>query len=638
MQALACKPDACATARQSADASVADGSAPSVPITGHDSVAPESGRFRVGIPTLLVGLSVGTLLIAVGFAGGRSHRSWAMVPFWLGWVMSVLLLAITITSPALSTRGRVLTVTLQAAQQSLVRWMYSPLAFTFPDELQHWRTASDILLFHHLFHSNPTLPVSPAFPGLEELATSLVSISHIGLFAAGLIVAATSHIALSPAMFYLFYRISRNARIAGVAAFLFALNPLHAGFDSMFIYGAPALLLGAVVLDTALSERTADGQRRTRAELVIALVCLAGLIVTHHLTAAVIIGTLGVLTALLAVFTNFGPETKRMALVFVAGVGMATVWVWAEARPVLSYLGAPLETLVTGVLHFGGHAGTVALPATSQGTPGAWLTVLATVITAVLVLAGGVLIWRQIPEGSRRALPRAFVACALSYYGVLAVRAFAPDGAELSGRLLTFAALFTSITVALVLVPTWPVRESLQRFVRPAAVAAILAIFLGAMMSGWPAPWELLPGRFHVAGFESGIDRQNTTAARWFSTHVGPNRRVVCEISMCTLLGAYARAYPLPEEAELYYAPRMSRSIIETMHRRGIEYLFVDERMSQEAPVTGHFFQVTSSQAGVRARPVPLSALTKFRGVPGIQLIYNSGPIQIYDVRRVAYE
>jgi hypothetical protein len=147
----------------------------------------------------------------------------------------------------------------------------------------------------------------------------------------------------------------------------------------------------------------------------------------------------------------------------------------------------------------------------------------------------------------------------------------------------------------------------------------------------------LLPGRFHVAGFESGIDRENVTAARWFSTHVGPNRRVVCEISMCTLLGAYARAYPLPEEASLYYAPRMSQSIVDTIHRRGIEYLFVDLRMSREAPITGHFFQVTSSQAGVRARPVPLAGLTKFRGVPGVQLIYNSGAIQIYDVRQVAY-
>ncbi len=623
--------------RRSADVSAPDEAAPSVTFAGHDSVGSESGRFRVGIPILLVGLAVGSLLIAIGFAGGRSHRSWAVVPFWLGWVISILLLAITITSPSLSTRERVLTVTLQAAQQSFVRWMYSPLSFTFPDELQHWRSASDILIFHHLFHSNPTLPVSPAFPGLEELATALVSVTHLGLFPAGLIVATTSHVALSAGAFYLFRRVSGNARIAGVAACVFALNPLHAGFDTMFIYGAPALLLGVVVLEATLGDGTADERRQRRIEFLVALVCLAGLIITHHLTAAVIIGTLGALGALLAVFTDFGPEAKRVALLCAAGVVMAAVWVWAEARPVLSYLGAPLETLVTGVLHFGGHAGTVALPATAQSSLGSYLTVVATVITAFLVLVGGALVWQRKPEGSERPLARAFVVCSFAYFGVLAVRAFAPDGAELAGRLLTFAALFTSVTIAFVLVPTWRVRERLGRFVRPAAVVVILAIFLGAMTSGWPAPWELLPGKFHVAGFESGIDRQNTTAVRWFRAHIGPNRRVVCDISMCDLLGAYARADPLPEEAKLYYAPHLSQTVVDTIHHRAIEYVFVDLRMSQAPPITGHFFQVTSSQAAVRAPPVPLSGLTKFRGVPGIQLIYNSGPVQIYDVRELPY-
>ena len=91
---------------------------------------------------MAVGLAAGTLLIAIGYAGGRSHQSWAEVPFWLGWVISVLLLAAAVTDPALSARERLTTVCLQAAQQSFIRWMYSPLAFTFPDELQHWRTAS----------------------------------------------------------------------------------------------------------------------------------------------------------------------------------------------------------------------------------------------------------------------------------------------------------------------------------------------------------------------------------------------------------------------------------------------------------------------------------------------------------------
>jgi hypothetical protein len=593
-------------------------------------------RLPLSVPVVLLALAFGTSLIAIGFAGGRAHEPWAEAVFLAGWIASVVVLAVAMTSPSLSDRARVTVLALQALQQSFVRWMYSPLYFAFPDELQHWRAASDILIFHHLFHPNPALPVSPGFPGLEEITTALASLSRIGIFPAGLVVAAVSHVALAGAMFYLYRRVSGNPRIAGVAAFLFALNPLHAGFDTMFIYQAPALLLGAVVLEIAVSDRGDQQQQRERAAFLAAVICLAGLVVTHHVTAAFAIGTLGALTVAFAIFRTFGPTAKRTLSLFLLGTAMAILWIATEAQSVVDYLGKPLSTAVRGVLHFGHQSGTVALPAT-HGSPGAWLTVVATIVTACLVLAGvAAALWR-IPAKARLTLPRVFAVFALSYFAVLGVREFAADGAELAGRLLTFAAVFTSVTVALVLVPTWQIGERLRRFVRPAAVAVSVVIFLGATMSGWPAPWELLPGSFRVAGFESGIDRQNREAVQWFRANLGRNRRVACETSICSLAGAYAGAYPIPDEPSLYYATEMTPSVVSLIHRRRIEYLFVDMRMSREAPVSGHLFRTASSRAGLQDPAVPLSGLTKFRGVAGIQLIYDSGPIQIYDVRELPY-
>lgn len=551
--------------------------------------------------------------------------------------MSTVLLGAAITSPVLSARGRVFVVLVEAAQQSFVRWMYSPLSFTFPDELSHWRTASDILHFQHLFHENPRLPVSAVFPGLEEVATALVSLTHIGLFTAGTIVVATSHVALSAAAYYLFRRVGGSARVAGIAAFAFALNPLHAGFDSMFIYQAPALLLGMVALETALDRREEE-RHRGWASIVLALVCLGGLVVTHHLTAAVFIVALAVIGLLLAILSGFGLTARRLLGLAVAGVLMATVWVIAEAGPVLSYLGTPLGDTISGVLNFGSNAGTVALPTTSQGSSGGWLTIVATILIAILVLIGAAALWKR-PWGGpgRSVLARVFGLCALVYFAVLLVRQFAPDGAELSGRLLVFAALFTSVTIGVALVSGWPARESLRRFGRPAAVLALLVIFLGAKMSGWPAPWEQLPGSFHAAAFESGVDRQNTEAVKWFGRHVGPESRVVCDASVCALAAAYAEADPIPNEAELYYSPTMTPALLETIHERGLEYLIVDRRLSQEQPITGHFFHATPGEAGTRDRPVPLAGLTKFEDVPGIELIYDNGPIQIYDLRGVPH-
>ena len=490
----------------------------------------------------------------------------------------------------------------------------------------------DILTFHHLFHANPTLPVSPVFPGLEELATSLVSISRVGLFPAGVIVATTAHIGLAAATFYLYRRVTGRDDIAGIAAFLFALNPLHAGFDTQFIYEAPALLFGVVVLDIAVADRPRFG-----VESGIGVACLAGLVVTHHLTAAVIIGTLAALGIITAFSTRFGLTARRLLWFCLAGVVMATAWVLGKAQPVLTYLGVPLHKVLTGILHFGDISGTVALPATSGGGPETWLTVMGTLITAALVAGGGVLLWRRARIASIGPLPRAFALCAVSYFGVLGVREFAPDGAEMAGRLLTFAALFTSVPMAFALAPdlTWKVRDRLIRFVRPVAVAAMLGIFLGSMMSGWPAPWEQIPGVFHVDGFESGIDRQNMTAVRWFGANVGPDKRVACDVTSCALLGAYAEAHPVPDEPSLFYAPRVDRSVVNTMRQRQIAYLFVDLRMSNEKPVTGHFFQTSSEQAGKQEDPVPRAALTKFQHVPGINLIYDSGVIEIYQVQRL---
>ena len=238
----------------------------------------------------------------------------------------------------------------------------------------------------------------------------------------------------------------------------------------------------------------------------------------------------------------------------------------------------------------------------------------------------------------RTALARTFALCALSYYGVLLVRQFAANGAEFSGRLLVFAALFTSVSVGCALAIGLPVRQSLRRYGRPAAVGALLLIFLGAKMSGWPAPWEQLPGSFHLAAFESGIDRANTEAVKWFGANIGPGHKVVCDASTCALAVAYAEADPVPNEGELYYSPTMTSELLKTIHQRGLEYLILDERLSEERPISGHFFHSNLDEAGSEDGPVPEAGLMKFAEVPGIQLIYDNGPIQIYDLRGTPLE
>jgi hypothetical protein len=57
----------------------------------------------------------------------------------------------------------------------MIKVMHSPIHFTFYDELLHYRTAANILETGFHFQENPLLPVSPLYPGLENVAVALAS-------------------------------------------------------------------------------------------------------------------------------------------------------------------------------------------------------------------------------------------------------------------------------------------------------------------------------------------------------------------------------------------------------------------------------------------------------------------------------
>jgi hypothetical protein len=160
----------------------------------------------------------------------------------------------------------------------------------------------------------------------------------------------------------------------------------------------------------------------------------------------------------------------------------------------------------------------------------------------------------------------------------------------------------------------------------------MVVIFLGGVMSGWPAPWELLPGTFHAAAFESGIDRDNMTAVAWIRDHLPSNQRIGCDVSSYELLGAYTDEHPVDDVQNLFYAPSVTPQVLSIVHRRDIQYLLVDLRLSTQKPITGSFFHETEAQSAENAPPAALSALTKFKGYPGVSLIYAAGPIEIYDL------
>ena len=140
-------------------------------------------------------------------------------------------------------------VTVFTVAEYLVTICYSPLQFEYADELSHWRTTVNILHTGQLFTRNYVLPISPHYPGLEELTSALVSITRLPVFTCGLIVAGVAHLLFVYLLYLLYLRISGgSSRIAGIAVLCYASNSHFFSFDSMFIYQTLALPFFALTL------------------------------------------------------------------------------------------------------------------------------------------------------------------------------------------------------------------------------------------------------------------------------------------------------------------------------------------------------------------------------------------------------
>src|ERR1051325_4701921 len=118
------------------------------------------------LPEIALIQSASLLLLAWAFTERRA-ASGASHPFlWITLAMLVVPAAFRLVSAEPARRERIGLILLVGISFYLVKVMYSPLAFTFPDELSHIRNVNEILASHHLFQENPILPFT--FP--DELS------------------------------------------------------------------------------------------------------------------------------------------------------------------------------------------------------------------------------------------------------------------------------------------------------------------------------------------------------------------------------------------------------------------------------------------------------------------------------------
>jgi hypothetical protein len=585
------------------------------------------------LPVSVVALSAatGVLVVALAFTAGRlGHASspWADRAYWLGQALILVPIAYRLLNRRILTARETLTLVIVfTVAEYLVTVCYSPAAFTYVDELEHWRSTLNVLQTGKLFTVNHLLPISPQYPGLEEVTSALTSITGLSLFTSGLIVAGVAHLLFVCVLYMLFREISGSCRVAGVAVLCYASNSHFASFDSMFIYQTLALPFLALTLLAAwrLASPLAAGERA--GWLILAVLSIVATVVTHHVTSYVLVGTL-VVIALAALITRSWRTAAWAAVLAMLSAVVAIGWLlfaapetWAYLRPFAEGTIQSFRSLLSG--QTGG-------PPTSVGPlSNRVLAATAALIVSALLPVGWWQIWRR----SRRQPWRVALAIvSASWYVIVAVRFTVADGSQLAGRAATFAFVPAAYVVALAVGHLASSAMRWQaRIVSAAVLAVVLLLLSDGLVNGWPPYGERLPGPHQVAGNERSIGPEEIAAAQWTFAALGPGNRFAVDFGSYPVLGSYGDQNPVHDVAYLYTSRLYTQADALQAELQGLRYVWVDMRLSQSLPASGQYF-LADPNAGKHKHPLPAADLEKFNDVPGVNRIYDSGNIILYEL------
>jgi hypothetical protein len=610
-----------------------------------DPVHTDAGN---AIPDAVLVVATGVLLVALAYARAREGLSFAEPFFWTGQVLIFGFIFFRVLSPSTAPRDRECLALLYAGGQAMIRWAYSPHMFTWPDELQHYRSLLNVLTTNHLFGWNFGLPISPSYPGMENVTAELAQVSSVGPFVAGVIIAGVSHLLLTACVLLLFREVSRSSYTACIGATLYmVVSPQAHYFGTSFVYETAALPF--VTLSLFFSIRFAIRRRGRYQSFAGLLACVAIVAMTHHVSAVATVVFLGVLALTTSLFRGAPNLSRPIALCAGSAALIVGCWMSFFAPMTPDYLGNSIKQLLSGLTEFGAVQGNVKDSPWAPATPlfdsvvnpvGIVLTIV--LLAASVRLAADVRFARYRPP-----LERSFIWVAFGSYGlVMAVRILAADGGELASRMFAYVSLFTALAVAIVLERLASRALGLRRrsvlalsdvsggLVSATAVAIVLLLF--SITIGLPAYWQRLPGVFWIEGWASGIDAVGTSRAEWAATNLQRGSRFFADFTSGILLATVAELDSIGYPGYLYYHDRLTPADVAFIDTQDVTYLDVDTRIGvKPLPPTGKYFPI--DVVGCEGKFLQPEDLVKFDNIPGISRIYDSGIGHFYDLRSFDY-
>jgi hypothetical protein len=596
---------------------------------------------------------MGQGLIAVALADvlGREGSKWADPLFWAGmavlWVPTIARLIRHDTSRD----ERLALLVLLGMTMYAVKVLHSPRYFVGYDEFLHWRTAEDIGRTEKLFDSNPLLPVSPLYPGLEIATSAIAKLTGLSMFVSGTLVVGAARLTMIVALYLLYERVLVSSWLAAMATSVYVTNPQFLFFDGAYAYESLALALAVLVLYAVL--RVGEGRwRYTPGAAILVVLPLAATVVTHHITSF----ALAVALVLLAAISLASPSVRFRLWhwnIAIIATGFVLMWLFLVAGRVIGYLEPTIAGGVSEVIALirgEGASRHLFQSYVGQSTP-SLDRAASYAFTAIVLLAlplGWLQIWRI---GRRDAWTVFLVVCSLAYPASGLFR-FTTIGAELNARLSAFVFVPVSYCAAMAIAPVWkrvvvisagpPGRRQIwsSRAWRTALTGIGALLLYGGIAIGSPY-WARLPGPYLVSADSRSIERQGISAASWTRESLGPGHRIAADRINRVLMLTWGDQRPvtgITDEVDLgqvFLSPRLTAYDNRLLRRGRVQYLVVDYRLTQSLPWLGLYYDVTEPGALAHRRPVPAAAFAKFNRTWRISRVFDSGAIAIFDVRGV---
>jgi hypothetical protein len=630
-------------------------SVPAPPTTAIVADADISPTLASALVILVAGF--GVFLVAAAGAVSRAGGANAESLFWAGLLTIVVPLAWRASGPQVQRFERLGLLICGVVALYAVKVFLAPSGFAFTgDEFVHIRTAQDILASHHLFNLNPINLISPRYPGLEIITVALAQTAGLRIFVAGLIIIGVARLLVALSLFYIFEIATTSSRVAVLGVFIYFANPNFLFEGSQFSYeslGLPLAIFAVFAAVRALDTRgerqagvamnnglvqggSVSAKERTRilSGLVVCTLVIAATIPTHH-TASYALAFFFLLWGLVTLVMRRGSLSRYIAFMGLAACAGAATWVVFVAPRTWSYLTQNPSEGVAQLVQILTRSSPPKRLFTSGGETIApqWEQIVAFTAVGVLIVSlpfGLFYLWRRCGNSS---LAWVLGLAAAAYPASLALR-LTTEGTETSNRASEY--VFVGLALALGVFAVAKLGTG-RAAVRRGLFAALLGVVLmGGVMVGW-APHARLPGPFLVAAGSRSIDPQGEEAARWLLAAVGPGHRLAADRTDTLLMAVLGRQYSLTAGGgegsywPLFFDSTLTQSDLRLIRMKKVEYVVIDRRLALGRPLD--LVYIEGGEPNVAIVP---QALAKFDSVPGVSRIYDSGAIQIYDVRALA--